>query len=80
MKSARQPQGSWQAKIKLPDGRKPTKGFSVRRFGDRGAFERAVAARRQMLKLIADKPFLHSEAARKFEARKKKSPVNGRRS
>jgi hypothetical protein len=70
VKSARQPQGSWQAKITLPDGRKPTKGFSVRRFGNQEAFKLAVAARRQMLKLVADKPFLHSETARKFEARK----------
>jgi hypothetical protein len=79
VKSARQPLGSWQAKLKLPDGRMPTKGFSVRKFGDRGAFERAVAARWQMLELVSDKPFLHSGTARQFEARRRAGRLNGKR-
>jgi len=51
VKSARQPSGAWQAKIKLPDGRKITKS-SVLKFGRKEAFERAVAARAEMLALI----------------------------
>ena len=42
-KSAAQPEGQWQAKIRLHDGRKIIKCFSVKKFGDKGAFKRAVA-------------------------------------
>lgn len=33
-----QPQGSWQARLKLPNGKEMTKAFSVKKYGDRGAF------------------------------------------
>ena len=52
------------------NGKQVTLSFGVKRYGDREAFERAVAARQQLLGLVADGPFLRSETARKFEARK----------
>ena len=67
-KSAAQPLGAWQAKIKLPDGRKITKGFSVLKFGDKAAFRLAVAARQRMLELIDDQPYLKNPVARKAAA------------
>jgi hypothetical protein len=69
VKSAAQPRGIWQAKIKLPDGKKVTKGFSVRRFGERQAFKRAVAARTDMLELIGARLYLKHPTAKKFAAR-----------
>lgn len=69
VKSAAQPRGTWQAKIKLPDGTKPTKSFSVRRFGRREAFARAVAARAEMLALIDDRPYLYNATAKQCAAR-----------
>ncbi len=70
VKSAAQPNGAWQAKIKLPDGRKITKSFAVLKFGRRQAFEHAVAARLSMLALIDDRPYLYHATARKFAAKK----------
>ena len=75
--SQRQPKGAWQAKIKLAHGKKLTKSFSVKRFGRREAFRRAVAARARMLDLVADRPYLKHATAKKFAARpaaKEKSP------
>jgi hypothetical protein len=45
--SPRQPSGAWQAKTKLPNGKKITKSFSVRKFGKREAFRRAVKASKE---------------------------------
>ena len=64
-----QPQGMWQARVKLPDGKQPTRSFAVQKFGYKEAYRRAVAARQQLLELVADRPFLHSPTARGFEAR-----------
>lgn len=69
LKSPRQPRGAWQAKIKLPDGKKITKSFSVRRFGYRQAFKRAAAARTDMLELVGDRLYLKHPIAKKFVAR-----------
>ena len=44
-----QPEGIWQAKLKLADGTCTTKTFSVRKHGERKAFGLAVAARREMI-------------------------------
>ncbi len=63
-----QPQGSWQAKLRLVDGRSIAKTFSVRKYGKRSAFERAVAARANMLALIDDRPYVHHPTAKKFAA------------
>lgn len=70
VKTPAQPLGTWQAKIKLPDGRKITKGFSVLKFGDQAAFRLAVAARKRMLELIDDQPYLTSPVARRAVAAK----------
>lgn len=69
LRSAAQPRGAWQAKIKLPDGRKVTKNFGVGRFGNRQAFKHAVAARAKLLDLVADRPYLYNATAKKFAAR-----------
>jgi hypothetical protein len=68
-----QPQGMWQAKLKFPDGRQITKGFAVRKYGYREAFERAVAARSAMLALVADRPYLHHHTAKQFAAKQNSS-------
>lgn len=70
LKSPRQPLGLWQAKIKLPDGRKITKGFSVKKFGRRPAFKHAVAARAQFLDLLGERPYLYNPTAKKFAAKR----------
>jgi hypothetical protein len=41
-----QPEGIWQARLKLADGTKTTKTFSVRKHGHRKAFRLDVAGRR----------------------------------
>lgn len=64
-----QPQGSWQAKSRLADGRSIAKTFAVRKYGERGVFERAVAARADMLALIDDRPYVHHPTAKKFAGR-----------
>ena len=69
LKTRRQPRGAWQAKIKLPVGRKITKSFSVRKFGNRGAFARAIATRRKMLAMVGDRLYLYNRIAKKFAKR-----------
>ena len=69
LQNPRQPDGYWQAKIKLVDGTKLTKTFSVRKFGNADAFERAVAARDEMLALVPDRPYVHDPVAKKFAAK-----------
>ena len=63
-KSARQPEGFWQARLKL-DGR-PTRtaSFSVRLHGERRAYALAVKARRRMLAEAKDRAFVHHAVAR----------------
>ena len=68
----RQLEGIWQAKIKLPDGKKITKTFSVRKFGGDEAFKRAVAARDELLALVDDRPYLHDPTAKRFAAKQKR--------
>lgn len=58
LRPTRLPKGIWQARISLPDGRKIHKTFSVSRYGERRAFDNAVAARRELLRLIDDRPYL----------------------
>lgn len=61
-----QPAGSWQAKIKLADGRKITKTFAIKKFGERDAFRRAVAARKAMLDALEDRLYLKSPTAKRL--------------
>lgn len=64
----RQPEGIWQARLKLADGTKLTKTFSVRKHGERKAFQLAVAARREMLQRVEERPYLYDPLARKLAA------------
>jgi hypothetical protein len=79
LRSRLQPQGMWQARLKLPNGKQPTRSFAVRKFGYEEAFRRAVAARQQLLELVADGAYLQSPVARQFEAQKRSPRVNGSR-
>jgi AP2 domain len=63
IRSKSQPEGSWQAKIKLPDRTSVAKTFSVKKHGERGAFKLAVAAREELLKLVPDRPVLFHPTA-----------------
>jgi hypothetical protein len=67
--SARQPEGVWQARLKLEGGKTQTKSFSVRLHGERRAFAMAVKARRQMLAAAEDRAFVHAKLARRAAAR-----------
>lgn len=60
---ARQPEGIWQAKLKLSDGLQMTKSFSVSKYGEQKAFRMAVKARREMLRRVGDRPYLHDPLA-----------------
>ena len=64
-----QPQGIWQAKLKLADGARATKTFSVRRHGHQAAYDMAVAARREMLRQARDRPYVHDALAQQLAAR-----------
>jgi hypothetical protein len=74
LKPANQPNGSWQARLKLADGTTMIKSFSVLKYGERKAFALAVAARRRMLEMAEDRPFVHDPLARRFASRHK--PIN----
>lgn len=71
IKSVRQPQGSWQARIKLWDGRKIHKSFSIRKFGRREAFRRAVAARAKMVQAVENRPYVYHPTAKRFAAKRR---------
>jgi len=62
--SARQPEGLWQAKLKIA-GKARTKSFSVREHGDRRAYEMAVAARQALLAEAQDRAYLYDPLARR---------------
>jgi hypothetical protein len=66
LKSARQPLGFWQAKIKPHNGKSRTKSFSVLLHGEREAFQLAVAARDELLDKVKDQPFLHNAVAKRL--------------
>ena len=44
------------------------KTFAVGRYGNEEAFQRAVEAREELLRLVENQPFLHSRAARRIAA------------
>lgn len=68
LKNRRQPLGYWQAKVKMPDGRKVHRSFSVRRFGERQAFKLAIAARIELLMRVPDRLYLRDRSARQAAA------------
>ena len=72
--SARQPQGIWQAKLKIK-GKARHKSFSVLRHGWQAAYEMAVAARAQLLAEAKDSLYLHDKLAKKLAP---KTPASDR--
>ena len=64
-----QPEGIWQAKLKLANGTGATRTFSVRKHGHQAAYEMAVAARHEMLRQARDRPYVHDALARQLAAR-----------
>lgn len=70
LRTRRQPHGLWQARVKLSDGRKVHRSFSVRRFGERQAFTLAVAARAELLVRVANRAYLYSRTAKESIARR----------
>jgi hypothetical protein len=66
-KTARQPEGIWQAGLTLASGKRIRKSFSVLLYGDKVAFELAVRARQTMLQEAQDQPYLYSPVALKAD-------------
>jgi hypothetical protein len=65
-KTARQPLGFWQAKIKVRGGKSATKSFSVRQYSGGEAFRLAVAAREDMLAQDESRAFLQYPVAKRL--------------
>lgn len=68
LRPSNQPDGLWQAKISLADGRRFSRKFSVRKFGEAEAFARAVAARSEFLAAIPEKPYVVDPIAKRLSA------------
>lgn len=68
-----QPQGSWQARLKLSDGKELTRTFAVGKYGFDAAYQLAVEARKELLDQIEDRPFLQHPTARRFEKKRMKA-------
>jgi hypothetical protein len=68
-KTARQPLGFWQAKIKVGGGNSTTKSFSVRQYGGDEAFRLAVAARTELLAMVENRVFVHHPVAKRLYRR-----------
>ena len=64
IRQVHQPQGSWQARHKLPDGRQITRTFAVKKHGEREAFRLAVQAPHAMLESVEDTPLVHHPEAK----------------
>lgn len=69
-KTARQPLGFWQAKIKAGGGNSTTKSFSVRQYGDDEARRLAVDARSELLANVENRAFLHHPVAKRLSRSK----------
>jgi hypothetical protein len=70
-KTARQPMGFWQAKIRFHDGKSTTKGFSVLKHGYDDALRLAIAARSELLAMVENRPFLHHATAKRLSKQQK---------
>jgi AP2 domain len=70
-----QPEGIWQARLKLGDGTKLIKSFSVLKHGQHRAFELAIEARQQMLQSVAQRLYLHDPLAIELAPRPPDSPL-----
>ena len=64
----RMPAGLWQARVKLANGKQITKSFAVAKYGYDEAFERAVAARVEMIEAVEDRAYVHHPTAKRFAA------------
>lgn len=62
--SMRQPEGIWQAKLKIA-GKAKHKSFSVKKHGAERAYQLAVQAREQMLAQAHDRLYLYHPVARR---------------
>ena len=72
-RTPQQPRGYWQAAIRFQNGKRIARSFSVRKFGRREAFARAVTARADLLAMIEDRPYLYNAVAKRFATRRDKS-------
>ena len=75
LRPAKQPDGIWQAKIKLANGCFAHKSYSVRRLGPDEAFERAVGARDDLLKLVDDRPYVTHPTAKRLARQGRTKPL-----
>ena len=71
LKSPRQPQGIWQAKLKMRGGKYKSKSFSVLLHGNHAAYEMAVAARIELLSHAINTPYLYDEVAKRLAPKPK---------
>jgi hypothetical protein len=69
-KTARQPLGFWQAKIRIHDGKSRAKAFSVRLHGYEEAFRLAVAARAELLEQVENRLYLNHPVAKRLSRQK----------
>ena len=60
----RQPDGIWQAKLKVAGEKARTKSFSVLKHGDDEAYRLAVLERQSMLAKIGARPYVHDPTAK----------------
>lgn len=65
-KTAAQPLGFWQATIRFHNGKRMAKSFSVLKFGDKKAFDQAVAARDELLAKVENKSYLKHPVAKRM--------------
>jgi hypothetical protein len=70
LKSAAQPLGFWQAKIKVSGGKSTTRSLSVRQYGNREAYHLAVAARSELLANVENRLFLHHAVAKRLSKKR----------
>lgn len=68
LRPRRQPQGIWQAKLRLSDGTRMCESFSVLKHGHDAALAMAIAAREAMLRVAGDRAFVHHPVAKRFAA------------
>ena len=64
-----QPNGKWEAMAKLPNGKRPSKGFSVARLGNGETSRLAVeAGKKQLREMVNDWPHLYNHTARRLSS------------
>ena len=72
LKSLRQPEGFWQAKLTVGGGKYKSKSFSVLQHGNEEAYQMAATARAEMLENAKDRPYLHDPVAKRLVPKPKK--------